>query len=98
MCMCLFRFLTTRLPDSAEVLIGGSGLFQFETSPIQEMRFAFGSDKMYWKVLEGGKKRNSSSLCVRTSPHSEADGHIYAGSAAWRTVNTLEMEIRRMDG
>lgn len=25
-------------------------------------------------------------------------GHIYAGSAAWRTVNTLEMEIRRMDG
>ena len=48
--------LNDRLPDSAEVLIGGSGLFQFETSPIQEMRFAFGSDKMYWKVLEGGKE------------------------------------------
>ena len=30
--------------------------------------------------------------------YSETDGHIYAGSAAWRTVNTLEMEIRRMDG
>ena len=45
--------LNDRLPDSAEVLIGGSGLFQFETSPIREMRFAFGSDKMYWKVLEG---------------------------------------------
>jgi len=57
--------LNDRLPDSAEVLIGGSGLFQFETSPIQEMRFAFGSDKMYWKVE---KKRNSSFLCVRTSP------------------------------
>ena len=48
--------LNDRLPDSAEVLIGGSGLFQLETSPIQEMRFAFGSDKMYWKVLEDGKE------------------------------------------
>ena len=48
--------LNDRLPDSAEVLIGGSGLFQLETSPIQEMRFAFGNDKMYWKVLEDGKE------------------------------------------
>lgn len=34
----------------------------------------------------------------RNFAYSEADGHIYAGSAAWRTLNTLEMEIRRMDG
>lgn len=34
----------------------------------------------------------------RDFAYSEADGHIYAGSAAWRTLNTLEMEIRRMDG
>ena len=30
--------------------------------------------------------------------YSEADGHIYAGAAAWRTLNTLEMELRRMGG
>ncbi len=90
--------LNDRLPDSAEVLIGGSGLFQFETSPIQEMRFAFGSDKMYWKVLEGGKEKEFVLSMRKDFAYSEADGHIYAGSAAWRTVNTLEMEIRRMDG
>ena len=90
--------LNDRLPDSVEVLIGGSGLFQFETSPIQEMRFAFGSDKMYWKVLEGGKEKEFVLSMRKDFAYSETDGHIYAGSAAWRTVNTLEMEIRRMDG
>ena len=90
--------LNDRLPDSAEVLIGGSGLFQFETSPIQEMRFAFGSDKMYWKVQEGGKEKEFVLSMRRDFAYSEADGYIYAGSAAWRTVNTLEMELRRMDG
>ena len=75
-----------------------SGLFQFETSPIQEMRFAFGSDKMYWKVLEGGKEKEFVLSMRKDFAYSETDGHIYAGSAAWRTVNTLEMEIRRMDG
>ncbi len=80
-----------QLPDSAEILIGGSGLFSLETSPIQEMRFAFGCDKMYWKVQKAGKKRNLSSM-RRGFAYSEADGHIYAGSAAWRTLNTLEMD------
>ena len=87
-----------RLPDSAEILIGGSGLFSLETSPIQEMRFAFGCDKMYWKVQEGGKEKEFVLSMRRDFAYSEADGHIYAGSAAWRTLNTLEMEIRRMDG
>ncbi|MFQ9416841.1 MAG: serine hydrolase domain-containing protein [Lachnospiraceae bacterium] len=90
--------LNDRLPDSAEVLIGGSGLFQLETSPIQEMRFAFGNDKMYWKVLEDGKEKEFVLSMRKNFAYSETDGHIYAGSAAWRTVNTLEMEIRRMDG
>ena len=90
--------LNDRLPDSAEVLIGGSGLFQLETSPIQEMRFAFGNDKMYWKVLEDGKEKEFILSMRKNFAYSETDGHIYAGSAAWRTVNTLEMEIRRMDG
>ena len=87
-----------QLPDSAEILIGGSGLFSLETSPIQEMRFSFGSDKMYWKVQEGGKEKKFVLSMRRDFAYSEADGHIYAGSAAWRTLNTLEMEIRRMDG
>lgn len=87
-----------QLPDSAEILIGGSGLFSLETSPIQEMRFSFGSDKMYWKVQEGGKEKEFVLSMRRDFAYSEADGHIYAGSAAWRTLNTLEMEIRRMDG
>ena len=87
-----------QLPDSAEILIGGSGLFSLETSPIQEMRFAFGCDKMYWKVQEGGKEKEFVLSMRRDFAYSEADGHIYAGSAAWRTVNTLEMELRRMDG
>ncbi len=87
-----------QLPDSAEILIGGSGLFSLETSPIQEMRFSFGSDKMYWKVQEGGKEKEFVLSMCRDFAYSEADGHIYAGSAAWRTVNTLEMELRRMDG
>ncbi len=87
-----------QLPDSAEILIGGSGLFSLETSPIQEMRFAFGCDKMYWKVQEGGKEKEFVLSMRRNFAYSEADGHIYAGSAAWRTLNTLEMEIRRMDG
>ena len=87
-----------QLPDSAEILIGGSGLFSLETSPIQEMRFSFGSDKMYWEVQEGGKEKEFVLSMRRDFAYSEADGHIYAGSAAWRTVNTLEMELRRMDG
>ena len=77
-----------QLPDSAEILIGGSGLFSLETSPIQEMRFSFGSDKMYWKVQEGGKEKEFVLSMRRDFAYSEADGHIYAGSAAWRTVNT----------
>ena len=54
-----------QLPDSAEILIGGSGLFSLETSPIQEMRFAFGCDKMYWKVQEGGKEKG---ICPLHAP------------------------------
>ena len=65
---------------------------------IQEMRFAFGNDKMYWKVLEDGKEKEFILSMRKNFAYSETDGHIYAGSAAWRTVNTLEMEIRRMDG
>ena len=90
--------LNDQQPDSAEVLIGGSGLFDLETSPIQEMRFSFGSDKMYWKVMEDGKEKEFVLSMRQDFAYSEADGHIYAGSAAWRTVNTLEMELRRMDG
>lgn len=91
-------YVSAPLPDSAEILIGGSGLFSLETNPIQEMRFSFGSDKMYWKVQEGGKEKEFVLSMRRDFAYCEADGHIYAGSAAWRTVNTLEMELRRMDG
>lgn len=90
--------MNDRLPDSAEILIGGSGLFNLETSPIQEMRFSFGGDRMYWKVTEGGKEKEFVLSMRQDFAYSEADGHIYAGSAAWRTLNTLEMELRRMDG
>ena len=85
-----------QLPDSAEILIGGSGLFSLETSPIQEMRFSFGSDKMYWKVQEGGKEKEFVLSMRRDFAYSEADKSTF--SYAWRTLNTLEMEIRRMDG
>jgi len=53
---------------------------------------------MYWKVLEDGKEKEFVLSMRKNFAYSETDGHIYAGSAAWRTVNTLEMEIRRMDG
>ena len=62
------------------------------------MRFSFGSDKLYWKVQEGGKEKEFVLSMRRDFAYCEADGHIYAGSAAGRTVNTLEMELRRMDG
>lgn len=90
--------MNDRLPDSAEILIGGSGLFNLETRPIQEMKFSFGTDKMYWKVTEGGKEKEFVLSLRQDFAYSEADGHIYAGSAAWRTIDTLEMEIRRVDG
>ena len=53
---------------------------------------------MYWNVVEGGKEKEFVLSMRKDFAYSETDGHIYSGSAAWRTVNTLEMEIRRMDG
>ena len=49
-------------------------------------------------MLEDGKEKEFILSMRKNFAYSETDGHIYAGSAAWRTVNTLEMEIRRMDG
>ena len=88
--------MNDRLPDSAEILIGGSGLFNLETSPIQEMRFSFGGDRMYWKVTEGGKEKEFVLSMRQDFAYSEADGiftldplhgapstHLRWNSAGW---------------
>lgn len=95
-------FETTAKPSesgcsSMEILIGGAGLFDQEEGQITKMAFSFDMDTVTWKVWENGTEKEMTASFKNDFYINSCDGLRYAASARWRSINALEMEIRRLD-
>lgn len=83
--------------SSMELLVGGAGRFIFIDTPIEKMWFTFGENMVNWHVLEGGTEKVIAAARDNRFSLSTWDNITYAASARYRGLNTLELEIRRVD-
>lgn len=95
-------FLTTAADkeqgcSSLEILIGGGTLYPLTEGEITRMSFSFEEKLLKWKVWENGKVMELAAAMEGSFEKTKLDGKIYGATARWRSVNSLEIEARRLD-
>lgn len=81
-----------------ENLIGGAGYFWYDPkNVIEKMWFTFEEDRIIWNVFEDGQKKVIVVPLDGRFEYSECDNIIYAATGRYRSLNSIEMEIRRVD-
>lgn len=79
-------------------LIGGAGYFWYDPkNVIEKMWFTFKEDLIIWHVWEDNQEKMISVSLDGRFEYSECDGILYAATGRYRTLNSIEMEIRRVD-
>lgn len=79
-------------------LVGGAGYFQFDMDKkIEKMSFSFQDDMITWHVWENGQEKCVSLPLDGRFEYSKCDETLYAATARYRQLNSIEMEIRRVD-
>ena len=78
-------------------LVGGSGILAIEEAgPITALGFGFGEKDMTLILTQEGKEKKLT-LGRGYFAKTRADEISYAGSARWRSLRCLEVELRRLD-
>lgn len=79
-------------------LIGGAGLYFIpDDGIISKVRFSFEKDQVIVHLTENGIEKNLTAALNHCFAFSVIDNIRYAATARWRSLNKLELEIRRMD-
>lgn len=93
----IFSCDSGKICSSLERLTAGAGLFIVEEEPITQMEFSFENGILVWNVSEGAVKKTILASMEGDFCCSMAGGKQYAASACWRSIHSLELEVRRMD-
>lgn len=79
-------------------LIGGGGLLHIpDDSPISKIRFSFERDQVILFLSENSIEKALTAALDHHFAFSVIDDIRFSAAARWRSLNKLELEIRRMD-
>ena len=83
---------------SLEEFVGGSGLFDIRKDPVLSgLKFDFTEKALLIRAEADGNEDLITAALDGSFACSEAGGHTYAATARWRSLDKLELEVRRTD-